>query len=87
MVRRAIWTAAVTAIISKMSSTVMVNQPPGIGSHSQNPVQLLVDPVVVPWSESQGKIGLSSSRCAAVCGFAVDVDGGHCQPAVLTNST
>ncbi|CFE89799.1 Uncharacterised protein [Mycobacterium tuberculosis] len=30
MVRRAIWTAAVTAIISKMSSTVMVNQPPGI---------------------------------------------------------
>ncbi len=44
MVRRDL-TAAVTAIISKMSST-MVNQLPGVSrTFLQNPVQLLVDPV------------------------------------------
>lgn len=57
------------------------------GSLLQNPVQLLVDPV----GEflGQGVFGVDRfvelALCGLVCGFAVDVDGGHCQP-VLTNS-
>lgn len=66
----------------------MVNQPPGIEDpFSKIRYQLLVDPV----GEflGQGVFGVDRfvelALCGLVCGFAVDVDGGHCQP-VLTNS-
>ena len=79
MVRRATRTATTTATATRISSTLMVNQPPGTRAACDEPEEQ----VVIQSMHALGERPLGVDRLVefalrgVVRGVAVDVDGGH----------